>query len=194
MAREKAFDKDEVLRKALNLFWEKGYNATSMQDLIDGLGISRSSLYDTFGDKRSLYVQALEAYRQTASVPLVQLIDNATDIRQFLKRLFSTTIRECTSADGSKGCFVTNAAVELAPHDDDIAKFVQEDQNSIEDALTRAFDKAQADGQITSKESPRSLARFILNTITGLRIVAKSHAGKKKYDDIVQVTLSVLDR
>lgn len=194
MAREKAFDKQDVLCKALNLFWEKGYNATSMQDLIDGLGISRSSLYDTFGDKHSLYLQTLEAYREKASLPLVHLIDNATDIKQVLKKLFATTVRECTASDGAKGCFVSNSAVELAPHDEEIAKIVQEDQNALEDALARAFDRAQAEGQITSKESPRSLARFILNTLTGLRIVAKSYSGKKKYDDIVQVALSVLDR
>ncbi len=194
MAREKAFDKQEVLCKALNLFWEKGYNATSMQDLIEGLGISRSSLYDTFTDKHNLYLQTLAAYREKATLPLVQLLDNATDIRQVLKKLFASTVRECTASDGAKGCFVSNSAVELAPHDEEIAKIVQEDQNILEDALTRAISKAQQEGQIASTESPRSLARFIHNTLTGLRIVAKSYSGKKKYDDIVQVALSVLDK
>src|SRR5277367_142217 len=87
MARTKDFDENEVLGKAINIFWYKGYNGTSMQDLVDGLGISRSSLYDTFGDKHSLYVKALESYQKRGADQICAIAAGAVPAKEILKNL-----------------------------------------------------------------------------------------------------------
>src|ERR1700761_1056657 len=116
MARTKDFDEDEVLDKAMYLFWNQGYNGTSMQDLVDGLGISRSSLYDTFGDKHSLFIKTLENYKKNASAKLEAIIANAPSAKEAVKQLLEYTTRELLSDQQHKGCFMVNAAVEVAPH------------------------------------------------------------------------------
>src|SRR6201995_145682 len=94
MARTKDFDEDEVLLKAMHLFWLKGYNGTSMQDLGDGLGISRSSMYDTFGDKHTLFLRSLENYRQGMTAKLQAVVNNAPDAKEAVRGLLNLTTRE----------------------------------------------------------------------------------------------------
>src|ERR1700748_2100418 len=91
MARTKDFDENEVLMKAMNLFWYKGYNGTSMQDLVDGLGISRSSLYDTYGDKHTLFIKALESYRESVSGKMCNIVTNAVSAKEAIKQLLEMT-------------------------------------------------------------------------------------------------------
>src|ERR1700758_1767481 len=110
MARTKDFDEDEVLAKAMNLFWLKGYNATSMQDLVDGLGISRSSLYDTFGDKHALFVRSLENYRQGVALKMQNILNEAPTAKDAVRGLLDLTTRELLSDAEHKGCFLVNAA------------------------------------------------------------------------------------
>src|SRR5579863_6774149 len=116
MSRMKDFDENEVINKAIAIFWHKGYNGTSMQDLVDGLGISRSSLYDTYGDKHALFVRALESYRETACNNLSKIISESPTAKAGIQRLLEYTIKELVGDKQQKGCFLVNAAVEVAPH------------------------------------------------------------------------------
>src|SRR6187402_2610436 len=94
MARTKDFDEKEVLKKAVYLFWDKGYNGTSMQELVDGLGISRSSLYDTFGDKHQLYLKALESYKQTQAAIRDRILNGAVPAKAAIRQLLDMIIHE----------------------------------------------------------------------------------------------------
>lgn len=192
MARVKEFDEKTVLEKAVDLFHCKGYNATSAQDLVDALGISRSSLYDTYGDKRSLYLKALQYYRSTASDRMIDMVKNSTDIEETIKQIFKAAVKESVEDKLSKGCFLVNTTIELAPHDKDVAEIVNQNRTDVENALCLAIKKGQDNGVFTKAQSAISLARFIFNNISGLRVAAKSNAEKKVFDDIVKVTLSVL--
>lgn len=192
MARTKVFDEETVLNKAVNLFWEKGYNGTSAQDLVDELGISRSSLYDTYGDKYQLFKDSLLQYRKKFAGSMIQMIDNSDDFEKAIKDIFQYVVTESLQEKFSKGCFIVNSAIELAPHNSEIAKIVNANMQDIEDALCRAIKKGQEVGQFSKNHSARSLARFIFNTISGLRVASKSGADKKVFDDIVKVTLSAL--
>ncbi len=192
MARTKEFDEEAVLNKAMNLFWHKGYNGTSAQDLVEGLGISRSSLYDTFGDKRNLFIKALNQYKKQMSGGLIEMIDQSTDMEQTIKKIFQLATTESLQDKLSKGCFMVNSSVELAPHDKEIAGMIGSNTVEVEDALYRAIKKGQANGQFNTQFSARTLARFLFNNISGIRVAAKSGADKKVYDDIVKVILSVL--
>ncbi len=192
MARTKVFDEEIVLNKAVNLFWEKGYNGTSAQDLVNELGISRSSLYDTYGDKYQLFKNSLLQYRKQFAGAMIEMIDKSVDYEKTLKDVFQYVVTESLQEKFSKGCFMVNSSIELAPHNLEIAEIVNENMQDIEDALFSLIKKGQDIGQFSKSHSARSLARFIFNAISGLRVASKSGADKKVFDDIVKVTLSAI--
>src|ERR1700679_2021995 len=113
MARTKDFDEDEVLGKAIDIFWYKGYNGTSMQDLVDGLGISRSSLYDTYGDKHTLYIKALESYQNGSSGQVCAIANGTGSAKEILKNLLEFIVNGLLDDQNHKGCFMLNAEVEV---------------------------------------------------------------------------------
>jgi TetR/AcrR family transcriptional repressor of nem operon len=192
MARTKVFDEQAVLEKAMHLFWQKGYNATSAQDLVDGLGISRSSLYDTFGDKHSLFVQALKQYRKERIDPVIKDAAAAEDVEAYIRSVFELVKAEALSENRSKGCFMVNSAVELAPVDTQVATIANSIMHDTESALCKAIKRGQESGLFTTKRSARSLARFVFNSLNGLRVTVKFDADERMFDDIVDVCLSAL--
>ncbi|MEH6682627.1 MAG: TetR/AcrR family transcriptional regulator [Sediminicola sp.] len=192
MARTKVFDELEVLDKAMNLFWQKGYNATSAQDLVDGLGISRSSLYDTYGDKHSLFVKALKQYRKEKIDPVLKEVATLEDAEAYIRFFFESVQSEAVCDNSSKGCFLINSVVELAPVDSEIAGIANGIMHDTEEALCSAIKIGQEKGVFTTKFSARCLARFVFNSLNGLRVTVKFDARKKMFEDIVNVCISVL--
>lgn len=192
MARTKDFDEAEVLNKAIGLFWRKGYSATSMQDLVDGLGISRSSLYDTYGDKHTLYIKALESYQNNASGKMCGMISNDAPARENIKNLLEFIIDGLLSDQEQKGCFMVNAEVEVAPHDQQVSQLICQNDQQVEDAFYVVIKKGQENGEITTQQDARALARFIFNTVKGIRVTAKSTTDRSIFDDIIKLTLVTL--
>jgi TetR/AcrR family transcriptional regulator, transcriptional repressor for nem operon len=193
MARTKDFDESEVLAKAVKLFWQKGYNGTSMQDLVDGLGISRSSIYDTFGDKHQLYLKALCTYRQNAIAVRDQILNASVPAKAAIRQLMDLTIDQMIRDKQHKGCFLVNSAVENAPHDKETNAIVCQNDRQVENAFYEVIKRGQTNGEIASKQDPRALARFLFNNIVGIQVTAKSATDKAAFDDIVSLTMSVLD-
>lgn len=192
MARNKDFDEDELLGKAVDLFWDKGYHATSAQDLVDGLGISRSSIYNTYTDKKTLFSKALRQYQGKNTSAVLTLLGNADNPAEAIKQVLYGVIRESEEDKLAKGCFMVNTAIELSSHDKEIAELVSENNQSVEDALTSVIEKGQHLGQFKTALPARALARFIFSTISGLRVSARSGAGSSVLEDIVRVALSAL--
>ncbi|MCE7054172.1 TetR/AcrR family transcriptional regulator [Algoriphagus sp. AGSA1] len=192
MARTKVFDEQEVLDRAMKLFWEKGYNATSAQDLVDSLGISRSSLYDTFGDKHSLFVKALRQYRKERVDPVIDSHNIVEDVEAYIRLFFESVKDEAIGDHSSKGCFVVNSAVELAPVDSEIAAISNSIMRDTEEALCTVIKNGQDKGIFTTKYPARSLARFVFNSLNGLRVTVKFDADKDMFEDIVKVCMSTL--
>ncbi|HEY6899453.1 MAG TPA: TetR/AcrR family transcriptional regulator, partial [Puia sp.] len=181
-----------LLDKAVNLFWRKGYYATSAQDLVDELGISRSSLYDTYTDKRNLFLEALKTYQRVRTNAVLSLAEHSTDAAQTIRQIFQNIIQESSADEVAKGCFMVNTSVELSGQDEGINELVAQNNKSVEDALTRLVRKGQADGQFSTKSTPRAFARFLFSSISGLRVAARSGSDRKVLNDIVDVTLSAL--
>jgi len=192
MARKKEFDEKVLLDKALNLFWRKGYNATSAQDLVDELGISRSSLYDTYTDKRNLFKESLRQYDQCYGSALVRMIDESKDAQQTVQQIFQNVIKESMEDPVNKGCFMVNTAVELSGQDKEIGDMVAQNKKNVEDALTRLVKKGQADGQFSTKKTARAFARYLFSSISGLRVAARSGSDRRVLNDIVEVVLFTL--
>lgn len=193
MARTKNFNQEEVLDKAVKLFWEKGYNATSANDLVKELGLSRSSLYDTYGDKRTLFVNSLQRYRTQIVGKMIDLINNSTNIKETIEDIFVLIIEQDISSKIPKGCLMVNSAIELSSTDSEIAKIVEQNQKDIEKSFEIAILKGQEDGTIVSKQSAKSLAKFFYNSITGLRVALKYSKFRNSIDEVVKLNLSVLN-
>ncbi|WDF62426.1 TetR/AcrR family transcriptional regulator [Flavobacterium sp. KACC 22763] len=187
MARTKEFNEDQALDKAIEIFWHKGYNGTSAQDLVNHLGLSRSSLYDTFGDKQKLFVKSLKRYQKQNLDSLNELFENAENIKTALTDIFKQAVIESLQDRITKGCFMVNSAVELAMHDPEIAKIVHDNQKVVEDIFCNAVKKGQDLGQISYRQDARSLARFIFNNYSGIRVLARAgEKDKQVYDDILK--------
>ncbi|GAA6767557.1 TetR/AcrR family transcriptional regulator [Flavobacterium sp. CGRL1] len=187
MARTKEFNEDQVLDKAIEIFWHKGYNGTSAQDLVNHLGLSRSSLYDTFGDKQKLFARALKKYHDENYIKIKEILETATNIKETLSVIFKLAVVESLEDRITKGCFMVNSAVELAMHDADIAKIVNDNRKIMEEVFYTAVKKGQELGQISPKQEARSLARFIFNNYSGIRVLARAgERDKQVYDDILK--------
>ncbi|MBC7846313.1 MAG: TetR/AcrR family transcriptional regulator [Flavobacterium sp.] len=192
MARLRVFNEDDALDKAIEIFWNKGYNGTSAQDLVTYLGLSRSSLYDTFGDKRSLFLRALQHYQQQSFDEITSLLVKSEDIKETIKQIFERVIVESLQDKITKGCFMVNTTVELGIHDNDIADIVEKNRQSMEDIFLFTVQKGQDLGQISKSNDARALARFIFNNYSGIRVLARSGGTPKEvFEDIVKVILSV---
>lgn len=192
MARTKDFDENEVLEKAMHLFWLKGYNATSMQDLVDELEISRSSLYDTFGDKHSLFLRALENYQSTTTAHMKALTQSAATTKEGIGKILSNIVNELTCDKEHKGCFLVNASIEMAPVDKEVSNMLCQNDRQMEDLFYEMLKVGQQKGEITNAQDARLLAKFIITNIKGLRVAAKSTPDNKVFNDMISLTLSVL--
>jgi len=193
MARTKGFNQEEVLDKAVQLFWTNGYNATSANDLVKELGLSRSSLYDTYGDKRTLFINSLKRYRETIVLEMLHMIDNSTNIKHTIKEVFRLTIEQDIEAKIPKGCFVVNSAIELSSNDTEIAEIVKLNQIEFEETLEKAILKGQKEGSISNTQNATYLAKFLYNSIVGIRVSMKYNKLRTSLDEITKINLSFLD-
>lgn len=192
MARKKEFDPDKALKKALNLFWQQGYEATSMQDLTQTMGLSRSSLYDTFGDKRQLFLQALLVYREYHLQRMEQLFAQTDDVKAQFHALFEQAIKESSTDDTRKGCFMINTMVELAPHDVQICDVTLDNAQRTPLIWQQAIERGQAEGQISTEYDAHALANYLFTTLVGMRVLAKSNPDPLLLQDIAKMALSIL--
>jgi TetR/AcrR family transcriptional repressor of nem operon len=192
MPRPRAFDETLVLDRTLNLFWHQGYEATSMQQLVDALGINRASLYDTFGDKYQLYRRALDYYRQQNHAAINSMLSQARPATDLIRELLETAVTQSVTDCQSKGCFFVNSSVELAPHDPEIAQLVLDNQRTLEAQLETVIRRGQTEGNISPVHNATDLARFIYNTLTGLKTTGKSNRDETALRSVVTVTMASL--
>lgn len=193
MARTKSFDEQQVLDRAVELFWRKGYHDTSVQELVDYLGINRASMYDTFGDKHQLFERALQHYRDTHGYFVQQSLQEPGNAKEKIRQILDASVNECVNDPHQKGCFMVNTAVELAATDAEIAKLICSNLKNTEALLERVIREGQVRGEITTEKDARALARFIFSSINGLRVIAKVNADRQYLEDVARTTLSVLD-
>jgi len=193
MARQKEFDRSEVLEKAMRAFWRRGYEATSVQDLVEATGINRGSMYDTFGDKRGLFQAAVQHYITNISAERLRKISESEHPLNAIRDYFDGLI-EFSVGDGRElGCLITNSVVELAPHDAVIGETLRKSFARAEDAFYRALLRAQKAGDLGTGQDIRALARFLTATTNGLRVLARADADAATLRDVVDSALSVLE-
>lgn len=172
MPWEKQFDKQAALEQALQTFWLRGYEATSIQDLVDCMGINRGSLYATYGDKRTLFMTALRDYDRQRQQMLAGL-EARFSPAEAIRHVFVAFTSEIADS-GNRGCFLTNTALELAAHDEDIRKLVADSQADVEGFFARMIRKGKADGSIASHLKPGETARGLLASLLGVLVLVRS--------------------
>jgi TetR/AcrR family transcriptional repressor of nem operon len=192
VARPKEFDREEALSAAMQVFWTKGYEATSLDDLLGAMKIGRQSLYDTFGDKRALFMAALERYRALTDAYLRTCLSDAPTVKAAFQRLFMQVVDEPESHQ-RRGCLLVNSAVELAPHDPATAQVVGDYQRATERLFRRGLELAQKRGEVSAERDVRALARYLVSALQGLRVTAKADPNKAALRDVVNVALGALD-
>ncbi|HEX5597019.1 MAG TPA: TetR/AcrR family transcriptional regulator [Micromonosporaceae bacterium] len=193
MARPKEFDPDIALGKALELFWERGYEATSMTDLVEHLGIARASLYGTYGSKHDLYLKALELYLRTRDPNVVEVLSQPGPALPAIRALVEAYVEESVADPYQRGCLVVNAAVELAARDPKVARWVEASWGTLETALASALLRARAQGEISGDKDPRALARFLLVMLQGIRVLARTDPEPGRLRDAAAQALAALD-
>lgn len=172
VGRPREFDRDAALGKAMRLFWEQGYEATGIAQLGDEMGIGRQSLYAAFGDKRTLFVEALDYYTQQQMDPMIgTLTKPGSGVANILEVLDCWTHN--ASDKNSCGCFLANSTAELGFRDPDMAKVLRRKLERLEKGFHTALKRAKDDGEISADTDTRALARMLVSTGQGLSITGK---------------------
>lgn len=191
MARPKEFDREEALGRAMEVFWTKGFEGTSLDDLTRATGVGRQSLYDTFGDKHALYLASLSRYCDNSGGEFLGRLASAAPLRATLRGIFDLVVQAAVTGSISRGCMLVDAVVagEVEP---DVRRAVQTAWATRTAAIARRLARARQDGELGQHQDPHALAEFFHSTIQGMIVVARASRDRKALEDIARTALSVL--
>jgi len=193
MPRTKQFSQDDVLKKAMLLFWKNGYHATSIQQLVNHLGINRASLYDTFGGKRALFLSAFQLYVQSNTSGFGDFLNSQADVKKGLRLLFQAALHESVSDPDKKGCFVVNTTTELVPGDTEIKIILDRNKQKFEKMFFNYLQKGVESGQLPAGKDYQSLAKLFFTMYNGMNVVGKLGHQKDEMQKSIDLVLSLLD-
>lgn len=191
MARSKEFDPERALAKAMSVFWRSGYEKTSLEDLLREMGIAKQSLYDTFGDKRSLYLKALTYYRDQTNGDMQRMLNEIPTVKEGFAKLLYGMARE-TREQHERGCLLLSANLQRDPKEAVVRDFLRDNQARVEAIFAESLRRAQKQGELPPEEDPAALARFFVVTIQGMRAMARLKSDRKALEQVAQVALGVL--
>lgn len=193
MPRAKLFDEEKVLEKAMKVFWKKGYYATSMQDLVDGMGINRASLYDTFGSKEELFDRAFQRYRDFNQNRIRKFLHSQPSVKAGLLHLFEVAIDEALSDRESKGCFAVNATAEMVPADAAMSKALTDNRLNFQQLFHEYLQRGVDQGEITPDKDLSAVAALIFTLYNGIMVLSKINRNREELMAAVRIGLEVLD-
>ncbi|AOB32376.1 TetR family transcriptional regulator [Bordetella sp. H567] len=193
MGRPREFDEGQALDLAIQCFWEHGYEATSVRDLAEKMNLTTASVYNAFGDKRSLYRRSLEHYVDITVADRIRRLEGNMPPRQAIEAFFEELIERSVNDAAHKGCMLVNAALEMAPHDPDFRELVAQMLTRIESFFRRCVQAGQRDGTITLSQPAIDLARMLLGVQVGLRVLARSRPEPALLRGMVRASLALLN-
>jgi TetR/AcrR family transcriptional repressor of nem operon len=193
MARPREFDEAAALQAAMECFWHRGYEATSIRDLADKMGISAPSLYNTYGDKHALFVQALEHYLDHATRARIKRLEDSLPPKQAIRRFIDEIIERSVNDRERRGCFLINSALEVAPHDRKLGALIADRLAEIEAFFYRSIKAAQAEGAVAKDCIAKDAARLLLGVLLGIRVLARSKPERSLLEGVARPALAVLD-
>ncbi len=193
MARPRAFDETAVLDAAMQCFWARGYEATSVRDLAERMGITGASLYNAFGDKRSLYRRVLDHYVAQSIGDRITRLEGSLPPLDAIAAFFEEIIERSMTDAQRKGCLLINSALEVAPHDEEFRRVIADVLKRMEGFFRRSVEAGQKDGSITLSQPPDDLARLLLSVLLGIRVLARSRPERALLEGSVRPVLAMLD-
>jgi TetR/AcrR family transcriptional regulator, transcriptional repressor for nem operon len=192
MARPKEFDPERALDKAMNVFWLLGYEHTSLEALMKEMCIARQSLYDTFGDKRALYLKAMAHYRDQTNSQMQKMLNEISSVRDGFAKLLHGLASE-TREQHERGCLLLSANLHRDPKDAVVRDLLRDNQARVEAIFLQALARAQKQKELSPKDDPAALARFFVVTIQGMRAMARLKSDRKALEQVAKVALAVFN-
>lgn len=184
------FDPQQALDAAVDVFWSKGYEAASMDDLLSAMALSKSSLYQTFGGKRQLFMRCLARYQERFTSELRERLQRAPSGRRFIAEVFELVAETAERFEGAKGCLVANSASEFGQRDAGFSKPVSQGLQGLGQVFKEALHRAQSDGEVSRQADLNVLATYLVGAMTGLRTLIKTGLRKKEARAMVSVILA----
>lgn len=193
IGRPLEFNPDEVLDKAMRVFWRQGYEATSLQDLLTAMSLSKSSFYQTFTSKHELFQRCIYCYREQLVIDLRNKLANAQTARRFISSILYDVATETRGPEARIGCLLMNAANEFGQTDSKIARLVSDGIRASTDILEVAVKKAQNEKDIPENKNAKTLASYLMTNMGGLRNMVKAGADGETVISVANVALEALD-
>ena len=193
MARPREFDEGEVLDAAIARFWERGYEATSVRDLADEMNIAGASLYNAFGDKRTLYEHALNRYLDQSFRERIRRLEPSLPPREAIVAFLQEIVKRSLTDKQRRGCMLVNSAIESAPHDEKFFDIVATFLDEVEQFFFRCVSSGQKDGTITKTHSAEDISKSLLSILLGIRVLARVRPERKLLDGLLRPIFGLLD-
>lgn len=190
--RPREFDINSVSEVVANVFWERGYHATSLDDLCDATGLLRGSLYSAFGDKHGMLLAALEHYGDGAVAQLSARLNSNLPALEALRAALMHYTRTASALNGLRGCFITNATLELLPHDKELARKIELIMRRTATLLTAAVIRGQAEGVFSTDLDEKAVGDFLLCVTQGLRVIGKFMQSEERLAAVVDLSMRAL--
>lgn len=191
MPKTETFDREEVLNKVTELFWEKGFNGTSMQDIVDATQLNRSSIYNSFGDKQKLFQQTLLFYQQHQQAGVLDGLEKLP-AKEAIRKIFEAVLEAIDMKINHRGCFLTNSTTELASQDDQTNKFLKSNLEGLTSLLQSILERGKVSGELNPKLNVEQTALYLFSSIQGIRVTAMLVPAKESIQAVIDRSLKVL--
>ena len=192
MARPKEFNEEEVIDKAVEIFWAKGYEATSMQDLVDAMGIQRGSLYAAFGSKQKLFLKSLKRYGVVVVKKLLEILESKPSAIESIELFFAQLVEHLLTAGALRSCLITNSAIERGLRDEETRQQVLHLLNTLEKGFYKTLLRAKENGELSTEFDLKAVANYLTSSMQGLLVMGKVCSERSVLISINQITLSIL--
>jgi TetR/AcrR family transcriptional repressor of nem operon len=193
MARLKAFDEQRAIDAAVDCFWSRGYEATSVRDLADSMGIGGASLYNAYGDKRALFSKSLERYANRSMRERIARLEARHRPKQAVQAFLAEIIDRSLKDPDRRGCLLVNSALDVAPHDAKIGRVVAGYLDEIRAFFRRNLEAAREAGQLPRKLDPDKVSGHLLGVVLGIRVLARTGAKRRLLEGVARPALDLLD-
>ena len=193
MGRAKEFEPKDAASKAMHLFWKKGYYDTSIRDLVEHTGVNPYGLYSVFSDKRGLFLAAIAQYQETATREIFDALNKPASARDGIRAAFERAHKLLKPNQGHVGCFMCNTAIELAPHDEEVAQIVNRHLQRLQKEFLKALTNAQSEGDISGDKDLNALSEYLASAAYSLGMLLRAGMSQAYVRRYIDTTLSLLD-
>ncbi|MBL8150962.1 MAG: TetR/AcrR family transcriptional regulator [Blastocatellia bacterium] len=192
VGRPLEFEPEKALQAAMEVFWRQGYEATSLQDLLKAMKLSKSSFYQSFGSKHQLFEMCINRYQDMVTATMIEALNHSSSAREFILNSFYTVAKEARKGK-TKGCLVLNSANEFSQNDPVIAACVASGIENFTNVFLLAVKRAQSEGTISTNKTAEALASYLMSSMSGIKTLVKAGTSETKVKEIIEIVISVLD-